>query len=141
MQLIKFTLKGRPYTKKTSNRVVRCGNFTKVLPSENFINYEKDCQKQIMCMRGRDIPRGETIKNPLHVAVKYFMPSRQGYPDLTGLMQATADILQSANIIADDKQIIFWDGTRIVGIDKTNPRAEVCISVLPIAVEQSCLGF
>ena len=54
-----------------------------------------------------------------------------------GLIQATADILQDAEIIADDGYIESLDGCRIAGIDKVNPRAEIFIT--PITPESSSL--
>lgn len=67
----------------------------------------------------------------LHVQVDYWLPDRAHWPDLTGLTQATGDILQKAGLIEDDKYIALWDGTRIAGLDKSNPRAEITIRILP----------
>ena len=52
------------------------------------------------------------------------MPDRR-VPDLINLLQATADILEKARVIEDDKNIISFDGSRIMGIDKENPRVEI----------------
>ena len=46
------------------------------------------------------------------------MPNRKGWPDLMGLIQATADILQDAEILADDGHIASLTECRIAGIDK-----------------------
>jgi len=53
------------------------------------------------------------------------MPSYQSWPDLMGLYQATADILQKAGIIKNDRDIVSFDGSRIAGIDSGNPRVEI----------------
>jgi len=54
------------------------------------------------------------------------MPDRR-VPDLINLLQATADILEKARVIEDDKDIISFDGSKIMGIDKDNPRTEITI--------------
>lgn len=47
-----------------------------------------------------------------------------------GLIQATADILQDAEILADDGYVAALTGCRIAGIDKVNPRAEIIVTPL-----------
>lgn len=44
---------------------------------------------------------------------------------MINLEEATADILERAGIIINDRNIVSWDGSRIVGIDKQNPRVEI----------------
>ena len=40
-KILEFFVPGRPATKKTSQRIVRRGRFTKILPSKRFEDYEK----------------------------------------------------------------------------------------------------
>ena len=54
------------------------------------------------------------------------MPTK-ARPDLLNLEQATADILEKARVIENDKNIVSFDGSRIAGIDKENPRTEIII--------------
>ena len=54
------------------------------------------------------------------------MPTK-ARPDLLNLEQATADILQKAGVIENDKNIYSFDGSRIAGVDKANPRTEIII--------------
>ena len=56
------------------------------------------------------------------------MPNRKGWPDLFGLGQATADILESAGIIEDVGYIAQIDGSMIAGIDAKDPRVEITVS-------------
>jgi len=49
---------------------------------------------------------------------------------LIGLLQATSDILEKSGIIENDKLIDSYDGSRIVGIDKQNPRVEIEIKAV-----------
>lgn len=129
-----YLITGRPITKKNSGRYVRTrGGKSHFLPSQQFENYEKGALWQLRCQARPDTP----LDGPVALCVRYYMPSRQGWPDLMGLIQATADIIQDAEIVADDGYIESLDGCRIAGIDKVNPRAEIIIT--PIAAESSGL--
>ena len=44
---------------------------------------------------------------------------------MLGLEQATADILEAANIISSDRNIVSWGESRIAGLDKDFPRTEI----------------
>ena len=106
-----FQIPGRPYTKKTSQRIVKCGRFSKILPSEEYERYEAYCIPIINCVKGHLEFGG--FMGKVNMKAVYTMADRRSWPDLTGLMQATADILQKAGMIFDDKNIVSWDGTRI----------------------------
>lgn len=67
------------------------------------------------------------IDRPCTVVVSYFMPNRAAWPDLVGLMQATADLLEAAGVLENDRLITSWDGTDITGISKVNPRAAIVV--------------
>ena len=68
----------------------------------------------------------ETIIDKINLQALYYMPDKR-IPDLLNLLQATADILEKARVIDNDKNIISFDGSRIIGVDKTNPRTEIII--------------
>lgn len=120
METIKLVISGRPTTKKNSSRVVRRGKFSKVLPSEAFERYQEAALWQLKSCR-------QHIDGPVWAKCLYWMPSRQSWPDLIGLLQASSDILEMAGIISNDRWIKSYDGSRIVGIDKKNPRAEIVL--------------
>jgi Holliday junction resolvase RusA-like endonuclease len=122
MMFAELTIEGRPYTKKNSQRIVRCGSHHKVLPSLNYENYETLALWQLKKYKG---PKFE---GKIKLKLRYWMPSRRGWPDLVGLIQATQDILQAAEIIEDDKNVVSLDGSEIVGISENNPRVEIEIS-------------
>lgn len=50
--------------------------------------------------------------------------------DLVNLCQCPCDLLQKAGIILNDYLIISLDGSRIMGIDKDNPRTEIILKIL-----------
>jgi len=70
--------------------------------------------------------RGARFTGRVAVKALYWMPDKRR-PDLINLEEATADILEAAGIIDNDRNIVSWDGSRIVGVDKENPRAEITI--------------
>ena len=116
-----YTIKGRPITKKNSQQRTSHG----LIQSKQYRLYEKSA---IWQLKAQDMPP-EPITRPVILKVKYYMPNRQGWPDLLGLLQATADILEKAGILADDRLIYHIDdGSAIWGIDKDKPRAEIKIS-------------
>jgi Holliday junction resolvase RusA-like endonuclease len=69
--------------------------------------------------------QGERFSGPVEVTVYYWLKDNRR-PDLNNLMAATADILEKAGVIRNDRDIVSWDGSRIMGTSP-NPRAEVNI--------------
>ena len=119
---LKMILYGNPITKKNSQRIVKCGRYHKVLPSKQFLVYEKDCLSQI---KGKD---KLGIDKPVNLSCLYYMQRRYKV-DLVNLLEGTCDILVNAGVIADDnfKIIYSMDGSRVFH-DKENPRVEIEIS-------------
>jgi Holliday junction resolvase RusA-like endonuclease len=113
---IRLIIFGRPITKKNS-RIIRKGGG--LLQSEAYRQYEESCLWQLKQYRGR------TLTGAVWVKALYWMPDRRSWPDMLGLMESTADILEKGGIIANDKFIESWDGTRIMGVDPENPRVEI----------------
>ena len=118
---VEITIPGRPTTKKNSQQILRNKRTGKpfVVQSEAYQNYETACLWHLKTYRG---PK---FTGPVRVTCRYWMPNRRSWPDLPGLYQATADILEKAGIIANDRNIISMDGSEIVGVDRENPRVEI----------------
>ena len=85
---------------------------------------------------------------PVQMTCRYYLRDRAHWPDLVGLMQATADIISDERrkiggkmvttrewLLSDDRIIKSWDGTEIAGIDKSRPRVEIVIT--PMAVGEA----
>lgn len=133
-----FSIAGAPRTKKTSQRVVRAGRFTKILPSKAHQDWFAEAMSQVPMILANRWAMELPIAGPVGVSALFFRERASG--DLTGFMQALADFLQSprtlpsgrpgrkgAGIIVDDSQIASWDGTRLRK-DATFPRIEVTIT-------------
>jgi len=110
-RILTFFIPGRPATKKTGQRIVKCGKFHKILPSEAYEVYEEYCLIWLKRIK-------ERFTGKVKVSAVYTMPDRRSWPDLVGLMQATGDILERAGIIENDRDIVSWDGSYIE--DKTS---------------------
>ena len=94
--ILSFSIPGRPSTKKTSQRVVRRGGFTRILPSLLYEKYEKHCKEyceSIWKNKGYDpIDYGVSIK------LKVYLDSWI-VGDECGYQQANGDIIQTHGII------------------------------------------
>ena len=141
MKIFSVIIPGQPATKKNSAMVVR--NHAHILPSAAYRAYEKHCREVLMAM-GR-LPH---YTLPVKMCCRYYLKDRAHWPDLVGLMQATADILSDERrriggrmvttrewLLSDDRIIKRWDGTEIAGIDKSRPRVEIVIT--PMAVGEA----
>lgn len=120
----KFTIDGRPMTKKNSMTKTRYG----LIQSKQYRDYEKMALCQLMTQK----PRGfRAIDCAARMNVEYYMPNRKGWPDLFGLVQATADILEKAGIIEDDGYIADVAYSCIADVDPVWPRAEIKVIPMP----------
>lgn len=118
MTMSKLIIPGRPATKKNSSRIVRMGRKPAILPSEAFERYQDEALWNLKKYK-------QNYDGPVHVCCRYWLPDRRWWPDLVGLLQATSDILEKAGILENDRLITDYDGSRIMGLDKQNPRAEI----------------
>lgn len=107
-------------TKKNSLQKTRYG----LVQGKAYREYAKGASWQLKAQ----IRPIKPIECAVTMTARYYMPNRKGWPDLFGLVQATADILESAGIIEDDGYIAQIDGSMIAGIDAEDPRVEITVS-------------
>lgn len=62
-----------------------------LIPSKAYKKYEISCKKQLIKSYAPDRLPHYTM--PVQLTCKYYLQDKAHYPDLVGLMQATADIL------------------------------------------------
>lgn len=133
----RFIIYGHPATKKNSSTMVKGRSI--LLPSKTYREYEK-VFKQQMAVLPKPLPH---FNEGVQVMAKYYLKNRAHYPDLIGLMQATADLISDEYkvynrkkrlvhewLLSDDRIIKNWDGTEIAGIDQESPRVEITITPL-----------
>ena len=118
--LLKFTIGLPPRTKKNSNRIVKAHGRLMVIPSKEYKDYERDCEK---FMPKLDAP----IDFPVEVECKFYFADKRRR-DLCNCLEAICDVLTHYNVVKDDCYTIIesHDGSRC-GVDKEFPRTEVTI--------------
>lgn len=128
LNMIKLIIKGRPITKKNHCQIIRNRNTGKlmIIQSTQYRQYEKEFIKQL----DENLIGLFDAEVQLHMRALYYFPDRRGKADLVNLIQATQDILQKFGLYNNDSQIKSLDGSRIVGIDKDNPRVEIEIEAI-----------
>lgn len=119
-----FTIPIAPVTKKNHSRIVMCGKYPKLLPSEAYKRYEKEAMPLLKINFGAC----GTIDYPVNLKCVFYLDKRRK-GDLAGYLQAVQDLLVEAGILADDNRNIVAsvDGSAVL-YDKENPRTEVTIT-------------
>ena len=111
---------GRPVPKK-NNMMARCVNGKPlIIQSKTYREYEK------MALISLADYQGPRFNGPVQVKASYWLADNRR-PDLNNLMAATADILEKAGILKNDRDIVSWDGSRIMGVSP-EPRTEIVIT-------------
>ena len=123
LQEIRFVIPLNPVTKKNSQRIVKCGRYRKLIPSEAYERYEEDAKPFLP-------GRGLKLNRPCEVMALFYMKTRRKV-DLTNLLEALDDTLVKHEVLEDDnsKIIVSHDGSRVLH-DPKNPRTEVMIRFL-----------
>lgn len=140
-----FIIYGHPATKKNSSVLVQ--GQARLLPSKAYREYEKLFRQQLMRLP-QPLPHFQT---GVYVLAKYWLKDKAHWPDVTGLLQATADIISDDYkviygkrqlihrwLLSDDRIIKKWGESRIAGVDRNNPRVEVTITPLDVDIDQEC---
>jgi Holliday junction resolvase RusA-like endonuclease len=126
--MLQITIPGRPVPKK--NNAVMVASRSLILPSKAFREYAKFCigtkTKPGWLMQWGNIQ----FTAPVNMQVLYWLPDKRWWPDLLNLLAGTADLLQDAGILENDKLVAGVDGSRIMGLDKDEPRAEITITMM-----------
>jgi len=120
---IVLTLYGKPITKKNSMQIIFRNGKPSLIQSDAYLRYERDCLKQITGVMKKN------VSVPMQVVCLYWLKDRRK-TDLTNLLAGTHDILQKSGVIHDDSLIVSVDGSRIMGVDKDNPRVEIEIKAV-----------
>lgn len=122
--MIKFTLPIRPATKKNSGQIITVGGFPRMIPSKQYLQFEKDCQpyfKQVLNQIGQ-------IDYPINLQAVFYVETKRRI-DLPNLLNAVDDAMVKSELILDDNRDIIasHDGSRVYH-DKFNPRIEIEIT-------------
>ena len=122
--MIKFTLPVRPVTKKNNGRIVMRGNYPILLPSEQYLKFEKESLPYFIHVKNT----AGVINYPVNCECIFYMDARRKV-DLANLLNAVDDAMVKSGLIIDDNRDIIagHDGSRVFH-DKLNPRIEITIS-------------
>lgn len=96
----------------------------KVQPSKVWRKWAKDCK--VYTVPGTLAPEWP-LTSKLHIEAVFYRDRAIG--DLLGYMQGVADVLQDREIIANDKQLVCWDGSRL-DKSKLRPRIHLTLTEL-----------
>lgn len=128
--MFNIIIPGQPRTKKNSQVPITLPNGKPtIVNGKIFAKYERACLKHLkdwLLFATREERRLLPVSEPCHVRALYYLKDRRSEPDINNLQAATADILQKAGIISNDKLIEHWDGSRRV-FGTPNPRVDIFI--------------
>lgn len=105
-----------PRTKKNSSRIITVGGRTMLIPSKQYVEFEKACKPFLKPIK---------IDYAINLKCKFYMKTRRKV-DLPNLLNAICDVLVKHQVIVDDNKDIVagFDGSRVL-YDKNNPRIEI----------------
>jgi len=113
---------GQVISKKRGHRIIKIGNFTKILPSKAFTDYEKMAK---LFLASRKLMVKEY---PVFVHFQFVMSDNRTF-DLSNMAQGPQDILTEMGIMPDDNYRycipVFFGKYSGVFKDKENPRLTV----------------
>lgn len=111
-----------PITKKGNPTVTMIKGRPVVLPSNQYLKYERDAGIYLIKYKNMN------IDYPINFKTIYYMPTKRRV-DLGNLQQATCDMLVKYKVLADDnyKIVASMDGSRVY-YDKEHPRTEITIT-------------
>ena len=128
IDLLQLVFPTPPRTKKNHGKVVQRGKRKYHVPSDAYTRFEADVQKHILEMdpwHRRAVQA--RIDYPVNCCALFYRDADRG--DLVGYQQAIADALEKVGVLADDKWIQGWDGSRL-RLDHASPRVVVRLTRL-----------
>lgn len=111
-----------PRTKKNSGGVLTRGGKKFHVPSPAYLVFEAEVVAAAARLQLGQLPEGA-----YNVRATFYRDARRG--DAVGYYQALADALQRAGVVANDAQLVAWDGSRLA-LDRLRPRVEVTVEPL-----------
>jgi hypothetical protein len=122
MTQLALTIWGVPRTKKNSGRIVPRGRRHIILPSEAWETWCKQVVPQIrQALAGAGM---QPIAHPVNCRALFYRDALRGDP--VGFYQGLADLLEHGGVVANDKWIVSWDGSRLLK-DAERPRVELVL--------------
>lgn len=122
--MIKFVIPVQPRTKKNNGQIVMRGKYPVLLPSRQYLAFEKECLPYLNRVKAQ----AGVINYPVNLECLFYMETRRRV-DLVNLLNAIDDAAVKSGLILDDNRDIIaaHDGSRVF-YDKLNPRIEISIT-------------
>lgn len=119
--MFKFTLPIKPVTKKNNGQIVMRGTYPKLIPSKQYLQFEKDCLPYLYRVKNEV----GVVNYPVNIQCIFYMDAKRKV-DLSNLLNAVDDAMVKSGLILDDNRDIIagHDGSRVFH-DKFNPRIEL----------------
>lgn len=126
-----FTILGPPKTKKNSQRILRNRKTGRPFVAQS-VQQKTWARAAVMQLRAQwhqlqIIRIGSVISAPVNMCAVVYRERATG--DLLNYLAAVSDALEAAGVIANDRQVVSVDGSRM-DKDAANPRVEVEVTVL-----------
>lgn len=118
---MQITIPLNPVTKKNHGTIVKVRGKSIMLPSKQYVKYEKECKPYIPVLE-------KPIDYPINLKCSFYMQTKRKV-DISNLISAISDILTKFNFILDDNRniVVSYDGSRVY-YNKENPHTVVEIT-------------
>ena len=105
-----------PRTKKNSQRIISVKGRPLVIPSKPYKAWEEGCGLYI----------GNAVGITAAVSCRAMIYRDKDLGDASNYYNAIGDMLQKYGIVANDRLIVHWDGSRLL-LDRQLPRLELAL--------------
>lgn len=124
---MKFTLVGAPRTLGNHPRIIKRGSKFIRLAPKTYAAWKKSADAQLPFVKQAATAAGMTLPLmcPVRVCAVFYRDRAIG--DCDNFFKGLGDWLQRAGVLANDRQIASWDGSRLEK-DATRPRVEIEIT-------------
>lgn len=121
---VSFIVHGAPRTKKNHTRILRVRGRVVVAQSES---HDAWANTAILQLRAKSHGLPAWIRGPVNLRARIYRERDTG--DLGNYLAAICDALQAAGVVTDDREILGFDGSRLLK-DAKNPRVDIVLTPL-----------
>lgn len=115
MQALTLMITGRVYVKKNSRQMRIRGRQMFTVPSANFEKFKNAAISQISKQLGGAVPASPLFsKMPISITTLFMVPGKTRV-DADNMHTSILDILQDANVIEDDNEVVSGGYMKISG--------------------------
>ena len=118
---MKLVILGAPRTKKTHQRIIKVNGKPRIIPAAANKLW---AEKAIWQLKSAWAQMRQQVPLDCNVNVRALFYREANVGDAVGYYQALADALEAAGVVENDRQVVSWDGSRLLK-DNKNPRIEL----------------